>query len=287
MRESIISIFKGLWIGGTMTVPGVSGGSMAMILNIYDKVIYSVASFRKNPKKNLIFLLEFAIAGLVGVLIFSKYIITPLMENYPLQTGYFFLGAVAGGAPVILKASGTTKVEFKTFVYPIVGMIPVLLIAIIPPGAFDVGNNMTFVNYIILFFGGLFVSIPLVLPGISVSQVLLMMGIYKTIMEALGRADFKTIFMFTPLIIGTAIGTLCVAKIMQTAIEKYHQKTYLVIFGFVLGSVPQLLVFCGLPTLKQAPVCILTAVLGFLFIYLLQKLDVSKEKAKEKIQKQN
>ena len=280
MKDKIISFFKGAWIGGTMTVPGVSGGSMAMILNIYERVINSVSSFRKDVKNNLIFLIIFASGGLLGALLFSKYIIMPLMELYPMPTGYFFLGAVAGGAPIILKTANVKKVNFKTFACPIAGMIPVLLIALIPNGIFHQTNSLTVAGCVIQLFGGLFVAIPLVLPGISVSQVLLMMGIYETLIKAAGTADFATLFSFTPMYIGIIIGTLAMAKIMDKAMTKYPTVTYLVIFGFLLGSLPQLMLFAGLPTGLDIPICIVTAFAGFCFIYFLQILDGTRKGSK-------
>ncbi len=278
MKNALISFFKGFWIGGTMTVPGVSGGSMAMILNIYDRIIKAIASFRKDIKSNLPFLIQFALGGIIGALLFSKYIIIPLLEAYPLITGYFFLGAVAGGAPIILKTANVKKPEFKAFAFPLLGMIPTLLISIIPNGFFSTASSATFIGCLVQFLSGFFVAIPFVLPGISVSQVLLMMGIYKTLMTAAGNGDFSTLFSFIPLVIGTIIGTLLVAKIMQRAIDNHPQTTYLIIFGFLLGSLPQLIYSSGIPDLKTLPFCALTFVLGFCFIYFLQKLEVKKAK---------
>lgn len=256
-----------------MTVPGVSGGSMAMILGIYERIISSIGSFRKNIKQNFLFLLVFTIGGLLGVVTFSKYLIMPLLEKYPMPTSYFFLGAVIGGAPMIFKTAGVKKPSYRVFAFPIMGMIPILLIALIPEGVFNPGNGFSPVSVLFQFIGGLIIAIPFVLPGISVSQVLYMFGIYETLMTALGRADFKTLFSFTPLYIGAIIGTLFVAKTMERAMENHPQATYLVIFGFLLGSVPRLLQFAGIPGGINILVCILTAVAGFFAIFYMQKLE--------------
>ena len=99
MKNNIITLLKGLWIGGTMTVPGVSGGTMAMVLDVYDRVIGAVASFRKNVRENLRFLLWFAAGGAIGFFVFAAYLLKPLTDAFPTQTQFFFIGAVAGGAP--------------------------------------------------------------------------------------------------------------------------------------------------------------------------------------------
>ncbi len=273
MKDKIITFLKGLFIGGTMTVPGVSGGSMAMILGIYNRLISSIATFRKNVKKNIVFLLFFVAGGLIGVLIFSKYIITPLMENFPLATGYFFLGAVAGGVPIILKTAKVKKISPRIIAFPILGMFPILLIDLIPSGLFSPGEGFTFSGVVVQIFGGIFVAAALVLPGISVSQVLLMMGIYDKILVAMGNFDFETLLYFAPLVLGIIVGILGVAKFMNMAMEKFPQKTYLTVFGFLLASVPDLILKVGVPGGIYIPICILAAALGFSFIFLLQKLE--------------
>ena len=96
MKENWLKIFlKGLCVGGTMLVPGVSGGSMAMILGIYDKLITSVSSFFACKKRNALFLLLFALGGGAGMLLFANPLLY-LLQRYPLVLRWFFIGAVAG-----------------------------------------------------------------------------------------------------------------------------------------------------------------------------------------------
>lgn len=103
MKENWLKIFlKGLCVGGTMLVPGVSGGSMAMILGIYDKLITSVSSFFACKKRNALFLLLFALGGGAGMLLFANPLLY-LLERYPLVLRWFFIGAVAGSTPMMLK----------------------------------------------------------------------------------------------------------------------------------------------------------------------------------------
>lgn len=281
MKDKIITFLKGMWIGGTMTVPGVSGGSMAMILGIYNRLISTIATFTKNIKKNVVFLLFFVLGGLLGVLIFSKYVITPLLENYPVVTGYFFLGAVAGGIPIILKTAQVKRVSSSVVVFPLVGMIPILLLSLMPENLFATGEGFSIVGCLVQILGGIFVAAALVLPGISVSQVLLMMGIYEQIMSAIGSFDYKTIVFFAPLIFGIVVGILAVAKFMNMAMEKFPQRTYLTVFGFLLASIPELFSGIGFPVGQEIPLCILTAIFGFLFIYGLQKLEQKYEEKAE------
>lgn len=267
MKNGLINLLKGLWIGGTMTVPGVSGGSMAMLLGVYDRLIFAVSSFRKAPKKNFLLLMEYLIGGVLGVVLFSKYILTPLIALYPLPTRYFFLGAVAGGAPMIFKTAGVKKLSVAAVGYPVIGIVLVLLIAQIPEGLFSPGAGFSLSGCLLQLLGGLIIAVGFVLPGISLSQMLLMLGLYEQLLAAV---DTFNLLPFVPLGVGVAIGALGVAKGMEHAMTRYPEPTYLIIFGFLLGSLPQM--FPGVPTGIQIPICLITAVCGFFAIFFMQRL---------------
>lgn len=272
MLKSLFVLFKGFFIGGTMMVPGVSGGSMAMLLGIYDRLISSIASFRKNPKKNALFLIKFCLGAVLGITLFSSFVIVPLLNAYPLPVSYFFLGAVAGGIPLIYKTAGVKKFSFNAVAYPIIGIILVLLIAIIPAGLFTPSNTLSVLNVLLQVAGGIIIAAALILPGISVSQMLLMLGLFEPLLKAIETVT--GLVNFIPLGIGLLLGCLLSAKFMEKAMQKFPQPTYLIVFGFLLGSLGEL--FPGLPTGFNIPICILTFAAGFCFIYLLQVLESKK-----------
>jgi putative membrane protein len=268
MVKSLLVIFKGFFVGGTMMVPGVSGGSMAMILGIYNSLIESIANLRKEPIKNILFLMKFCIGAMFGIVLFSRFVIAPLLELFPLQVSYFFLGAVAGGVPMIYKTAGVKKFNLNAIIYPVIGIIFVLLIALIPEGIFTPSENFSFGNVVLQLVGGVLIAVGLILPGISVSQLLLMLGLYSSIISINGISDLLPLI---PLGIGGLIGCLASAKIMDKAMKKNPEATYLIVFGFLLGSLYQL--FPGLPTGLNIPICLVTFAAGFCFIYFLQKLE--------------
>ena len=105
-RDHLITILKGMWIGGTMTVPGVSGGSMAMIMGVYDRLISSVSSFFRNPGKSMSFLVRFVLGAGIGMVVFSRFISFLFTTRADVPLRFFFLGAVAGGVPMIYKEAG-------------------------------------------------------------------------------------------------------------------------------------------------------------------------------------
>ena len=116
-------------VGGTMLVPGVSGGSMAMILGIYDRLISSVSSFMKNKKENLIFLALFCLGGGLGMILFARPLLG-LIERFPMPMMYFFLGAVAGGVPMIFKEARIQRVSWESLAWIALGLLAVFAVAV-------------------------------------------------------------------------------------------------------------------------------------------------------------
>lgn len=285
----LVVALKGMWIGGTMTVPGVSGGSMAILLGIYDRLIFSISKFTKDIKNNIIFLVEFVLGAGVGLVLFSQFILM-LLQKYTMPTSYFFLGAVAGGIPLIIKEANIKKSDFlnkktgkydhytvgKVFLYILyafIGIGFVYLISLIPEGVF-VANESGIQNFLIKIAGGVIVAIALVLPGISVSQMLLMLGLYEEVFGSIKNFD---ILPLIPLGIGLVAGIILSTLAIGKAIEKHPQATYIIVFGFVLGSLPEL--FPGMPNGSEIFVCLLTAILGFAVIMLIMKGSDAADKA--------
>lgn len=285
----LVVALKGMWIGGTMTVPGVSGGSMAILLGIYDRLIFSISKFTKDIKNNIIFLVEFVLGAGVGLVLFSQFILM-LLQKYTMPTSYFFLGAVAGGIPLIIKEANIKKSDFlnkktgkydhytvgKIFLYILyafIGIGFVYLISLIPEGVFA-ANESGIQNFLIKIAGGVIVAIALVLPGISVSQMLLMLGLYEEVFGSIKNFD---ILPLIPLGIGLVAGIILSTLAIGKAIEKHPQATYIIVFGFVLGSLPEL--FPGIPNGSEIFVCLLTAILGFAVIMLIMKGSDAADKA--------
>ena len=184
MKKNVITNFiKGMCIGGIMTVPGISGGSIAMILGIYDKLISAVNKAVKLDKKSILFLLEVLIGGGVGFVVLSGFVLK-MIELYTMPVTYFFIGAVLGGTPMIYRSAKVTKFSPGAVIYPIIGIIIVSLILLLPEGIFNPSLSSGVQGVLIQIIGGIIIAIGFVLPGISLSQMLLMLGLYEIVMEA-------------------------------------------------------------------------------------------------------
>lgn len=262
----IVTALKGFVVGATMLVPGVSGGSMAMLLGCYDKLIRAVSSFTRNIKENLTFLTIFALGGILGMMVFAKPI-TFLLGRYPIPVMYFFIGAVAGGAPLMWKKSEITKITGSTLFYLVIGATVVILMTAAPAELFGAGKNEP--GMIMLLIVGAAAALALVLPGISVSYMFLVFGMYEDIMTAI--ADFNLAYLL-PLGIGVLVGTILITKILENAMERHPGPVYLTIMGFILGSIVG--VFPGIPAGSEWIFAALTLTAGFLVMYKISSLEV-------------
>ena len=115
------NFLKGACVGGSMLVPGVSGGTMAMILGVYDRLISAVSSFTKNVRENAAFLGIFALGAAAGMLLFARPILM-LIEAFPMTMRFFFIGAVAGGVPLMVRRARVRDRALRSCIYTAFGL---------------------------------------------------------------------------------------------------------------------------------------------------------------------
>lgn len=262
-----VTIGKGFIVGATMMVPGVSGGSMAMILGIYDRLISAISSFRKKSGENLLFLILFTVSAGAGMVLFSSPL-SWLLEHYPVSTMYFFLGAVFGGIPMIQKKSRVAKLSWSAALYMLAGVGSVLLFSLIPDGAFQTEVENGFIQWLIFVAAGILTAVALVLPGISFSHFFLILGLYERLLEAVRTFDLMFLF---PLGLGLMIGIILFSRMLEHVMLKYPKQTYLIILGFVLGSAAQ--IFPGIPDGWSLLLCAALVIAGFGTVYRISGKD--------------
>lgn len=267
IKNKLSIVYKGILIGSTMLVPGVSGGSMAIILGIYDRLIETVSSFFKDIKSNALFLVVFVMSAGVGMVLLAKPILA-LLEVYPKAMGFFFIGAVAGGIPAIYAQAQIKVFSWKYIMYIIGGLAVVGALSLFP--ADSLMQNVENAGYsgIFLIAAGAVAAVALILPGISVSYLLLIMGLYHELMRAISELD---IAFLLPMGVGLLCGIILLTKGLKFVMTRYPQVSYLTILGFVVGSLAE--VFPGLPIGTEWILCILAVLVGFYFIYTLSKSE--------------
>lgn len=247
MENSLEVMYKGFLIGSTMLVPGVSGGSMAIILGIYERLLSAISSLTRNVKENLLFLGLFVVSAGMGMLFLARPILS-LLESYPKPMQCLFIGAVAGGIPVIWKQGKIERITWKTGLCFVTGFLSVIGISLIPAEIFQTGfaakttevgvQSTGLFSYLLLIVAGILSSTALVLPGISVSYFLLVLGLYQELMRAISEMDMEFLL---PMGSGILIGVLLTTKALEYVLKRYPQVAYMVILGFVVGSVLEIL----------------------------------------------
>lgn len=264
IKNKILLFLKGFCVGGSMLVPGVSGGSMAIILGIYDELIHATSNLLKKPKKYLFFLLIFVLGSILGFVVIANPLKRLLAWNGKLVM-YFFIGAVAGSIPMIFRKARANKAELRSVLYVFAGLFLMWLIAQIPTNLFAAREGVY--GILIQAAGGVLASTALVLPGISVSYLLVVMGIYEPILSAIASLD---ILALLPFVIGLLIGIAACVKLLSYLLTRHPKPTYMVILGFILGSLAE--IFPGMPnTFYEWGAGILIFSAGFFAIAILSK----------------
>ncbi len=253
-------IIKGFIIGASMLVPGASGGTMAIILGIYDELIHAVSTLRRNFKENAILLSTYGIAGILGILLFSRPILTAItLWEKPMM--FLFAGAILGSIPPLYRKVRVSRIKPVNIMAAIFGAAIGVSTMYLPEGIFQMSNSFSLYNVAMLIAAGIIIAIALILPGISASYILLMLGIYDLTLIAIREIN---LFYLIPLVIGVLGGTFMTAGILEQQMKKHPQFTYLLIIGFVLGSLAQ--VFPGLPKGWELLACGATFLAGLSII---------------------
>ena len=270
----ILTIIKGFIIGGSMLIPGVSGGTMAMILKLHRRLITSISSFMKHKKESVLFLLQFCIGAGAAWLILSRPMVA-LNGAFPKQMACFVVGAIVGGIPVIYRETKETKFSIWSLVFLAIGLVLVFGLAALPRNGFE-NSGSGLGGVMIQFLAGILGALALILPGISFSSMLYMMGVYDFIWGAVGNRDVVALLPFG---LGMIIGILFLTKFLDVAMTRFPHATYMIILGFVIGSIWDILKeMPAAPAGVEIPVCIALMAAGFLIIYLLSRTEDKYEK---------
>ena len=247
MKENILLVIKGFVIGIANVIPGVSGGTLALTLGIYEKLIKAISHFLSNLKENVKFLIPLAIGMGLAIVTMSN-VIDYSFKNFPLPTTLFFMGLVIGGVPLLYKKVKGTKESKKASSYIIAGLTFALVIILaLSEQIFNLNltanlSNMNFIEYILLFLVGIVAAATMVIPGVSGSLVLMLLGYYYPILQLVTEVTkFKN--LVSNIIaggvfgIGILVGIVGVSKLIEFLLDKYEIKTYYGVLGFIIASI--------------------------------------------------
>ena len=285
MLQWILDVLRGAVIGVSNIIPGVSGGTMAVSMGIYDRVIYAVNNLFKQFKKNIKELLPIIIGVLIGLFAFAALIGTLLgtkSDEIPitrLPTNFAFIGLILGGLPTIYK-----RVNMKTAKLPgiILFLIFLALVVVLPllnpPEARTVDHS--FGTMLLMIPLGAIASSTMVIPGISGSMILMLLGYYNSVINAMNDlrgGDWSSLAILLPYVIGLLVGIVFIAKLMNFLLKKHAALTFSAIFGLVIGSPVALLMqnreCFQLATTGNWIASVVCLVVGFAIAWFMSTLD--------------
>ncbi|MGX6978849.1 DUF368 domain-containing protein [Vagococcus elongatus] len=226
MKDWLLRFIKGMFIGSGFILPGVSGGALAAIFGIYERIISFLAHITRNFKENVLFFIPVGLGGLFGMFILS-FGVSFALGNYQTIVLWFFVGCILGTAPALWKEAGKNgRTNRDIIIMAVTFVAAVIFLYVIED---SIGGSLTpsFLNWVM---SGALIALGVIVPGLSPSNFLAFFGLYKPMSDGIKTLDFSVLI---PLAIGGVICLLSLSKIM----DAIFQRAYPQMFHFILGVV--------------------------------------------------
>lgn len=256
----ILLILKGIIIGFFMLFPGLSGGSVAIILDEYDKMIFHTSRIFKNFKNSLNYLFFIGFGGVIGLVISSK-IIGYFTNNFYNETIYFFLGIMLVFIIEFIQKNTNKKINTFNLLYLGIGITVSVLIKFIPENIFLLNSFFSMMIF------GILLAIALILPGISFSYILMIFSCYDLFINAISNYDLLFLIKVGIFLI---FGIAVTIKTIEKCLTNYETKTNFLISGFMIGSFVS---FIKIPKdITEINIMVVFLMTGILFFLIFGKI---------------
>jgi putative membrane protein len=281
IKHEIRIFLIGAAMGVANIIPGVSGGTIAVVFGIYEDLMLALGNFLTDKTKRwqyIRFLTILFTGALVSIISLAR-VLSWCFENYPLPTVYFFLGLIIGSIPIVVKSHSDMKPSITRIISFVAGLAAVIILALIQKGTGgETGGaeitSLDISDYIYFVFSGAIAASAMIIPGVSGSFILILLGVYWKVLGALGGLT-STLFNdgFTSemvskvsilgfLFVGVVIGILVFSKIMSWALKNHPAITMYLILGLIIGSLYQ--IFPGFELSVQGIISLLTFSIGII-----------------------
>lgn len=234
---------SGMVIGIANAIPGVSGGTMAVVINVYDRLIALVSLNLRKIFRDLPFVLLLVAGAGTGIVLFAK-LISGLFDSYPVPTTWFFMGLIVGSIPFIARRTrGTGSVTVKAVLGTIAVVVMIVTVFFRPDES--AGRALTTLEpavFLFLFIASVVAAAAMIVPGLSGAFVFLMLGAYRTVIRAVSDVNLPILL---PVALGAGTGLLAGAALIRFFLYRRPDMVYAVILGLVVGSLVP--VYPGLP----------------------------------------
>lgn len=236
MIKHIMNIVYGIILGISNVIPGISAGTMAVVLDIYDTLLDAVSLKKEKLKQNLPFLTTIGLGMGVGIILFSN-AITFLFEKYNIQTNFLFMGIIIGSIPMIVSHAKKENEIRKTNWIPFIVSLTIMVVIALSDHTEGSARLIREVNLGVgcwLIVAGMISAFSMIIPGISGSFIMLTLGVYSSVITAVSEFNLAILI---PVGIGVLIGLVGGIKLVKILLTRYNQGTYMAILGLVIGSV--------------------------------------------------
>lgn len=240
-------IIQGLVVGIANIIPGVSGGTMMVAMGLYDKLIHSITHLRKEFLKSIKLLIPIFVGAAIAIIVLSR-AFEYLLANHPIPTNLAFCGLIMGCLPCIFgKVKGHKVTVGKLIPFAIFFIIVILMAVLGNVGGASADVSLNVINIIKLFGVGIIAAATMVIPGVSGSMMLMLLGYYDTILalindfiDAVVHFDIpmvlETFGVLIPFGIGVVFGIFAIAKIIEIIFAKAEIHAYYAIIGLIIAS---------------------------------------------------
>lgn len=278
--EYFLRILKGIVIGIVNIIPGVSSSTMAVIFDVYDDIIFTFSLDIKYIFKKFWKIIALIVGIIVGMIGFS-FIIKYLLNNYYSSTMYLFVGMIIGSIPLFYlrskSLSETSKPWIKWVVFGICFAIMIVLSVINISDNSVAITTIDWLSFFKIFTFSMLGAIGMILPGISGSLIMMLLGVYNTFVTAISDFNFVIII---PLALGSLVGMYLGSLLLKTLMKKYPKISYYGILALIIGSI--IAIFPGIRTGWAILADIASMLVGGLIAFLITIKEINKIK-KQKI----
>jgi putative membrane protein len=266
MIDWILRFFKGALIGTGFILPGVSGGALAAIFGLYQRIISFIAHFTKDFVKNVLFFIPVGLGALFGMFLLAR----PLsffLENYEAQVIWGFIGCIIGTLPSLWKEAGKEGRVKRHYVVLVLTMVIGFCLLFAAKMFLKAQIPLNFVTWI---FAGFLIAIGILVPGMSPSNFLVYLGMYKPMIDAFKTMDFLVLI---PLFIGVVVCLFSLSALVDMLLRKIYADLFHFVVGIVIAStfmiVPLNYNYVSIGTL----VCIVAMIAGAALGFWMNKLE--------------
>ena len=228
-KDWLLRFVKGMFIGSGFILPGVSGGALAAVFGMYERLISFLAHLTRNFKENVLFFLPVGLGGISGVFLLS-FLVIFLLGTYETTILWFFVGCIVGTVPALWKEAGKKGRQSGDIILMIVTLIVAYFFLLYGSQLFDGQVEQNTVTWIIA--GGL-IGLGMIVPGLSPSNFLVYMGLYKAMADGFKEARLDVIL---PIGLGAVVCVLTLSKLFDFIFSKAYSKLFHFILGVVFAS---------------------------------------------------